>query len=81
MGVVETGKHLRDALEQHRAADRLVDAGMRRPAGATSDELAAYDRAARTLRRVRAEYLAAIIYFNAESAAYLDRLRRSLRQP
>jgi hypothetical protein len=67
------------ALVAYRAAGRALDAGMRRPEGATVSEWAADDSARLDLLLAQYDYIAAINRFNEDATAFLEALRRSLR--
>jgi hypothetical protein len=71
--------NLSTALAAYQAAGRALDAGMRRPEGATASEWAAYDGARLALLLAQCDYMAAIHHFNDEAAAFLAALRRSMR--
>jgi hypothetical protein len=66
------------ALAAYQAAGRALDAGMRRPEGATVSEWAADDSARLDLLLAQCDYIADINLFNKDATAFLAALRRSM---
>lgn len=77
--MVDEAPKLSAALAAYDAAGRALDAGMRRPEGATVTEWADDDVARLDLMSARCDYMSAINLFNEEAASFLAALRRSMR--
>jgi hypothetical protein len=77
--MIDGAAKLSVALAAYRAAGRALDAGMRRPEGATVSEWATDDGARLDLLLAQCDYIATIKLFNEDATAFLEALRRSMR--